>query len=129
QERLTYQELNNVSQQLAQYFRQHGVGPGSIVPVCMQRSLEAIISLLGILKAGGTYVPIEPDLQGARLSQLLRELNAPFVVAHRHTSNKIKATDDNVVLLEWEQLALLDHREETFMPDNIFDTEQLAYII
>src|SRR5690606_11447613 len=129
QERLTYQELNNVSQQLAQYFRQNGVGPGSIVPVCMKRSLEVIITLLEILPAGVTYAPVGLNLTDAILSPHLRELNAHFVVAHRHTSNKIKSTDDNVVLLEWDQQALLDHREATFMPDNSFDTEQLAYII
>ena len=58
---LTYRELNHKANQLAHYLRKHGVGPDDLVGICMERSVEMVIGLLGILKAGGAYVPLDPS--------------------------------------------------------------------
>ena len=59
-QQLTYEELSRRANQLAHYLRKQGVGPEVLVGICMERSLELIVGLLGILKTGGAYVPLDP---------------------------------------------------------------------
>jgi amino acid adenylation domain-containing protein len=77
---LTYQELNESSNQLARYLRAQGVKPDTIVGLCVDRSAEMIIGLLAILKAGGAYVPLVPDNPKARLAYQLAETAAPILL-------------------------------------------------
>ena len=58
--RLTYQELNQRANQLAYYLRRRGVGPDTLVGICVERSLDMVVGLLSVLKAGGGYVPLDP---------------------------------------------------------------------
>src|SRR5437867_9540003 len=60
EQQLTYAELNRRANQLAHYLKQRGVGPEVLVGVCVERSMEMVVGLLGILKAGGAYVPLDP---------------------------------------------------------------------
>ena len=69
--RLTYAELNLRSNQLANRLRKEGVGPEVLVGICMERSLEMVVGLLGILKAGGAYVPIDPVYPKDRIKYVL----------------------------------------------------------
>jgi len=71
--RLSYRELNTRANQLAQYLRGLGVGPEKLVGVCIERSLEMVIGLLGILKAGGAYVPLDPAYPRERLAFMLQD--------------------------------------------------------
>ena len=71
--RLTYRELNTRANQLAHYLRRLGVGPEKLVGICIERSLEMVIGLLGILKAGGAYVPLDPRYPGERLAFMLED--------------------------------------------------------
>jgi non-ribosomal peptide synthetase component F len=66
-QQLTYRELNNRANQLAHYLKRCGVGPEVLVGVCVQRSLEMVVALLGIMKAGAAYVPLDPAYRKARL--------------------------------------------------------------
>src|SRR5262249_15629843 len=68
---LSYGELNRRANQLAHYLRAQGVGPETLVGVCLERSVELVVALLGVLKAGGAYVPLDPQYPEARLSYLL----------------------------------------------------------
>src|SRR5947209_5675120 len=72
-DRLTYHELNRRANQLAHHLRALGVGPEVRVGICVQRSLEMVIGLLGILKAGGAYVPLDPAYPAERLSFMLQD--------------------------------------------------------
>jgi len=71
--RLSYRELNSRANQLAHYLRRLGVGPESLVGICIERSLEMIVGLLGILKAGGAYVPLDPAYPRERLRFMLED--------------------------------------------------------
>ncbi|HKX32261.1 MAG TPA: amino acid adenylation domain-containing protein, partial [Blastocatellia bacterium] len=76
---LTYAELNRQANRLAHYLQTLGVGPEARVGICLERSLEMIIGLLGILKAGGAYVPLDPAYPAERLTYLLED-SAPSVL-------------------------------------------------
>ena len=71
--RLTYRELNSRANQLAHYLQGLGVGPEKLVGICVERSLEMVIGLLGILKAGGAYVPLDPTYPRERLRFMLED--------------------------------------------------------
>ncbi len=71
--RMTYAELNAQANRVAQALMRRGVRPGSRVGVCLERSVELVIGILGILKAGAAYVPVEPTLPGDRLTFLFRD--------------------------------------------------------
>ena len=70
---MTYRELNSRANQLAHYLRELGVGPETLVGLCVERSLEMVIGLLGILKAGGAYVPLDPTYPRERLAFMLED--------------------------------------------------------
>jgi amino acid adenylation domain-containing protein len=80
---LTYQELDRRAEQLAAFLCTQGVGPEQIVGLCLQRSPETIIGLLGILKAGGAYLPLDPTYPAARLAFLLADSQVSLVLSRR----------------------------------------------
>ncbi|MEO5369526.1 MAG: amino acid adenylation domain-containing protein [Magnetococcus sp. DMHC-1] len=78
--RLSYRELNVKANQLAHHLRQMEVGPGVLVGVCLERSLEMVIGLYGTLKAGGAYVPLDPDYPTERLQFMLDDARVPVLL-------------------------------------------------
>jgi len=66
---LTYGELNQKANKVAHYLQQRGVGPETVVGLCVERSLEMLVGLLGILKAGGVYLPLDPHYPRERLTK------------------------------------------------------------
>ncbi len=104
---LTYAELNCKANQLAHYLQGYGVGPDVLVGICLERSLEMVISLLGILKAGGAYVPFDPGYPQDRLDFMLRDVGAPIVLTQEACRRKISASTASVICLdsEWDDVA------------------------
>ena len=80
---LTYRELNHRANRLAHRLRALGVGPETLVGICMERSLELVIGLLGILKAGGAYVPLDPDYPAERLAYMLGDARVRVLLTMR----------------------------------------------
>src|SRR4029453_19588056 len=78
--RLTYRELDERANQLAHVLRRKGVGPDRIVGIFMERSLEMVVAILAIHKAGGAYMPLDPSYPKARLAFMLRDARAPLLV-------------------------------------------------
>jgi hypothetical protein len=77
---LTYQQLNEQANQLAHYLQQQGVTTETLVGICLERSLEGIISVLGILKAGAAYVPLDPGMPKQRLSLMLDDAPVALIL-------------------------------------------------
>jgi amino acid adenylation domain-containing protein len=81
---LTYAELNKKANRLAHYLQTLGVGPEARVGICLERSLEMVIGLLGILKAGGTYVPLDPAYPAERLQYMLEDTAPVAMLTQGH---------------------------------------------
>ena len=80
---ITYEELNSRANQLAHRLIRLGVGPNVVVGLCLERSLEMIVTLIGILKAGGAYVPLDPALPSERLEWMLADSGARVLVSRQ----------------------------------------------
>ncbi|MEJ6982474.1 amino acid adenylation domain-containing protein, partial [Pedobacter sp. P351] len=91
-ELLSYQELNERSNRLAHYLLTQGLKPTELVPVCIERSLNMITGILAILKAGGVYVPIDPEYPSERIRFMLEDAGATLVVSSRESKPKLGDT-------------------------------------
>ncbi|HEX6101030.1 MAG TPA: amino acid adenylation domain-containing protein [Thermoanaerobaculia bacterium] len=94
EDRLTYQQLYDRSRDLALYLQSQGVGPDSLVGVCMERSLEMVVALYGILAAGGAYVPLDPEYPDDRLEHMVRDSRAAVVLTQEALRGKLAALVD-----------------------------------
>jgi amino acid adenylation domain-containing protein len=88
-QQLTYQQLDQQANQLAHFLRQQGVGQEVLVGVCMTRSVEIVVGLLGILKAGGAYVPLDPTYPPARLTFMLQDAQINMLLVQEQTAAAI----------------------------------------
>jgi amino acid adenylation domain-containing protein len=104
---LTYRELNQRANQLAQYLRKHGVGPDVLVGICLERSVQMLVGLLGILKAGGAYVPLDPEYPPERLAFILRDTQIPILLSHAALVRHLPLHQAQVIDLEadWPAMA------------------------
>jgi amino acid adenylation domain-containing protein/non-ribosomal peptide synthase protein (TIGR01720 family) len=102
---LTYKELNKSATQLGHYLRSKGVKEETMVPVCIERSLEMIVSLLGILKAGGAYIPLDPTYPEDRIQYALQDTGAKVVVCSSSSSHLFPGTDCVVIDTDWAQIS------------------------
>jgi amino acid adenylation domain-containing protein len=98
---LTYQELNAQANQLASYLRSLGVTSETLVGICIDRSLDMLVGLLGILKAGGVYIPLDPAYPLERLAFMLADSQAPVIVTQQSLVEQLKPLlgDDRLVLI------------------------------
>ncbi|NET56637.1 MAG: AMP-binding protein, partial [Symploca sp. SIO2E6] len=83
QQQLSYRQLNQRANQLAHYLQTLGVGPEVLVGICVERSVEMVVGLLGILKAGGAYVPLDPSYPQQRLADMLSEAAVPVLLTQQ----------------------------------------------
>ena len=86
---MTYGQLERRANQVAHYLMTKGIGPESLVGVCMDRSLEVIIALLGILKAGGAYLPLDPNYPQGRLTWMLDDARPALLITQRAFANRL----------------------------------------
>ena len=103
---LTYGELNAQANRLAHHLRSLGVGPETLVALCLERSPTLLVALLAVLKAGGAYVPLDPDSPGERLGLILTDAQAPVVLTHSALLAKIGDTTATVVCCDRDLAAL-----------------------
>jgi len=126
-EQLTYRELNTRANQLAHYLRACGVCAEGLVGICVERSLQMIVGLLGILKAGGAYLPLDPSYPRERLSFMLGDGQVSVVLTQEHLREQVIAQDVETITLDgqWEAIA----RESDENPNNSSNTQNSAYVI
>src|SRR6185295_10269526 len=86
---LSYAELDGQANRLANHLRSLGVGPEVLVAICIERSLEMVVGLLGILKAGGAYVPLDPGYPDDRLAYMLEDSRAPVLLTQKRLMERL----------------------------------------
>jgi amino acid adenylation domain-containing protein len=126
-EKLTYAELNTRANHLAHYLRTMGVGPEVLVGLCMERSLEMIVGVMGILKAGGAYVPLDPTYPQARLAQMIMDAGMPVILTQRSRLPVLPEFDAAVVCIDsdWRQIVAAPADN----PSCLGTAGNLAYVI
>ncbi|MDB9319491.1 non-ribosomal peptide synthetase [Nodularia spumigena] len=127
QENLTYRELNNRANQLANYLKSLGVKAETRVGICVERSLEMVIGILAILKAGGTYVPLDPAYPSERLALMLEDVQTPILLTQTHLQNKLPLNNQIVVNLDTDEEKIAQYPADN-LPCEV-TPENLAYII
>ncbi|MGK5093362.1 amino acid adenylation domain-containing protein [Deltaproteobacteria bacterium TL4] len=123
---LTYRQLNEKANQVAHHLQSLYLEVEDVVGVCMDRSLEMIVGLLGILKAGGCYLPLDPAQPKDRLGYMLQEANAKILLTQSHLKEELPATDIPKIHLDQHELFAnnLAHN-----PQSLVKPENLAYLI
>jgi amino acid adenylation domain-containing protein/non-ribosomal peptide synthase protein (TIGR01720 family) len=126
---LTYQELNTKANKLAHHLASLGVKPETVVAVCVERSLDMIVSILGILKAGAAYLPIEPLLPEQALAFRLQDAQVSVLLTQTHLLEKVNqlplVAENNVKVLSINE-EINDLVISNFKSPN---SENLAYVI
>ena len=124
---LTYGELNAQANRLAHHLRSLGVGPETLVALCLERSPTLLVALLAVLKAGGAYVPLDPDSPGERLGLILADAQAPVVLTHSALLAKLGATTATVVCCDRDLAALAPLSAEN--PAPLASPANASYVI
>jgi non-ribosomal peptide synthetase component F len=124
---LTYRELNQRANCLAHHLRTLGVGPEVLVGICVERSLEMVVGLLGILKAGGAYVPLDPAYPSERLAFMLEDSQVGVLLTQAWLVESIPKHQGRTLCLDtdWEII----ERQSKENPECSFTPENLAYVI
>ncbi|MCM0673498.1 amino acid adenylation domain-containing protein [Micromonospora phytophila] len=123
---VTYAELNAAANRIAHRLRGAGVGPETLVGVCAERSVELVAGLLGVLKAGGAYLPLDPEYPADRLAFMLTDADAPVVLVQEHLRDVLPATGAQVLALDDAALWADQPAED---PTPSAGPEHLAYVI
>jgi len=126
-EQLTYGELNRRANQVAHHLRSLDVCPDSLVGICIERSLEMVVGLLGILKAGGAYVPLDPAYPSERLAFMLEDTQVSVLLTQRPRVEKLPSHQARVVCLDTDWETLAQHSEEN--PKSEVMPDHLAYVM
>ena len=126
-QKVTYCELDERANKLAWHLRDLGVGPDTIVGICLQRSPALVVGLLGILKAGGAYLPLDPNYPAERLAYIMADANPRVIVTEAALAANLPAQQTPVVKLDadWPKIAA----KKAALPPNATTPDHLVYVL
>ncbi|PSB55138.1 non-ribosomal peptide synthetase, partial [Chamaesiphon polymorphus] len=124
---LTYRQLNERANQLAHYLQTLGVKPEVLVGICVDRSLEMIVGLLGILKAGGAYVPLDPSYPAERLSYIMADAGIEVLLTQENLLSVLPLDCAQMVCWDRNWETIEQHCQDNPMTD--VSADNLAYVI
>lgn len=124
---LTYRELNRRANQVAHHLIRQGVGPEVLVGVCMERSMEMVVGLLGILKAGGAYVPLDPAYPAERLSLMVDDARIRLIMSQSHLRSRIPECHGRFISMDGNETVFSAEGDDN--PASPCKPENLAYVI
>jgi amino acid adenylation domain-containing protein len=127
--KLSYGELNRRANQVAHFLRGMNVGPEVMVGLCVDRSLEMVVAMLGIMKAGGAYVPLDPAYPSERIAFMLDDTQTPILLTQQRVAveKELQKRDASVICLDrdWSRIASEPHNNVS----NGYRADRLAYVI
>jgi amino acid adenylation domain-containing protein len=126
-ERMSYAELNGRANRLAHGLMRLGVGPESVVGVCVERSMEMVVAVLGVLKAGAAYLPLDPAYPRERLGFMLKDSRASVLLTQERLLEALPEDVAKVVCLDADRQQLVEESVEN--PRAEVTADNLAYII
>ncbi|HEX7330764.1 MAG TPA: amino acid adenylation domain-containing protein, partial [Pyrinomonadaceae bacterium] len=126
-EELTYTDLNVRANQLAHYLHTIGVKADSRVGICLERSPEMVVAVLGVLKAGAAYVPLDPNYPADRLMLILEQSNVEVLLTHTSLASRFPALELSTVYLDQAREQTAQQRGNT--PEQLSGPDNLAYVI
>ncbi|MGK7875830.1 MAG: amino acid adenylation domain-containing protein, partial [Xenococcaceae cyanobacterium] len=124
---LTYGQLNEKANRVAYYLLEKGVKPEVLVGICVERSLEMVIGLLGILKAGGAYVPLDPTYPAERLAYMLEDATVPVLLTTESLLESLPEHSSEIVCLDRDWHLIAQQSQENSVSG--VRAENLAYVI
>ena len=124
---LSYKELNSQANQLAHYLQTLNVRAGTLVGLCVERSLDMVVGLLGILKAGAAYVPLDPSYPTERLSFMLQDAQVSVLVTQQRMAARLQPVHTKIICLDAD-ISLLN-QQHIDDPTSINTVTDLAYVI
>lgn len=127
EQQLTYQELNCRANQLAHYLQSLGIKPESLVGISVERSLEMVIGLLGILKAGAAYVPLDPTYPADRVAYILSNSEASFLLTTSNLLATLPPKATQFICLDTASTVISQQKESN--PDSEIAPNNLSYVI
>ncbi len=123
---LTYRELNTRANQFAHYLISRGVGPEAIVGVSLDRSFEMLVAILGVLKTGAAYVPLDPTYPRDRIAFMIQNTAARIVVTQKHLASNI---DGDAELINIDEAGPMFANESIDNPDVAVSSSQVALVL
>jgi amino acid adenylation domain-containing protein len=126
-EHLTYRELNSKANQLAHYLHRLGVESEMLIGICMERSLDMVVGLLGILKAGGAYVPLDPTYPPERLAFMVEDARVQVLLTQQRLIERLPRHEARVVCQDTGREAIAQESEENVVSG--IKGENLAYML
>ena len=124
---LTFRELNAQANRLAHLLRASGVGPEKLVAISVERSMEMVVGLLAVIKAGGVYVPVDPDYPLERIAYILKDANSPWLLTSRSLKDRFRDLDARLILLDEALPGTYGNKTEN--PIYLNQPDNLAYVI
>ncbi len=124
---LTYAELEQRANQMARHLQKLGVGPETVVGWCVERTPEIFVGLLGIMKAGGAFLSLDPAHPQERIEYMLKDTAAPLVITQKKLLERIPPALSRTVLLDEDRESISGY--ETTPPDSGVKPENLAYVM
>ncbi len=127
EKQLTYRELDQRANQVARYLRKRGVGAESLVAICVNRSPEMVVGLLGVLKAGGAYLPVDPKHPQDLMSYILGDADASILLTEESLRSKLPETSAELICVDsgWNEI----EKETDAAFQNTAGADNLAYVI
>ena len=126
-QQLTYAQLNARANQLAHHLKKLGVGCETVVALCIDRSLDLLVGLLGILKAGAAYLPLDPVVPKERLTFMVQDAEVALILTHEHLVEQFSAQAAPLICLDTDWEVIAQHSDEN--PLNEVMLENLVYVI
>lgn len=128
EQEITYRTLNTKAKQVAEYLLESNIKPDDLVAISMERSIEMITGILGVLKSGAAYVPIDPELPQSRIDFILEDTKSRFVITSKNIYERFKALKYNWVALDINTV-LEQKNSKEYNKQSKAISNNLAYVI